>query len=137
METRKSYAEYCKDFIKDNIENIIGTDQYGCDLGSELTMGINVDGTATYSRTEAKEYIREWWDDCANFSEWEQFNFGTRSNPFENSEVFHCKMVIEGVNRLLGNCSVVESNWDDNHTWTAEDVQYILAEIEGINEINL
>ncbi len=101
METLESLTEYCKEFIKDHIDGYTGQMVYGCDLGYKITDGINADGSCTYSTYMAKQYLKEWWDDAADYFEYEKDNFGENHNPFENPEAFMVCMVIEGVNQLL------------------------------------
>lgn len=58
MEERKSYTDYCKDFIIDTLPNYEDQTVYMCDLALMLTESINIDGSATYSTYEAQEYIK-------------------------------------------------------------------------------
>lgn len=125
----KEFTDYCRDFITDNISYYQGQKVYGCDLGYTLCEGINANGTATYSRKEAKEYICEWWNDAADFSDYEEFNFGKRSNPFDNPEAFMVKMVIEGVDSLLSQCQVIDDNWNDEIVLTDEVIDLITSSI--------
>lgn len=46
----KSYVEYVKDFILENLPNYECMVVYGCDLGYTITEGINANGSATYSK---------------------------------------------------------------------------------------
>jgi hypothetical protein len=127
-----SYSDYCKEFIKNRLQDLEGLSYYACDFASELTMGINVDGTATYSTYKAKEYLREWWDDCADYFQYEKDNFGQNlHNPFEAPEVFHVCMIIEGVSSLLSQCTVIDQNWDDKIEITKEVIDSISEEIEN------
>lgn len=132
METNLlSYSDYCKEFIKDRISDFEGTSNYGCDLASEITMAINVDGSATYNTYEAKEYLREWWDDCADYFQYEKDNFGSNPhNPFENPEAFHVCMIIQGVSSLLSQCTKVDKHWNDKFPLTKSAIKSILKEIE-------
>lgn len=133
MKNLETYSEYCRRFIKDNISDFEGTTHYACDFAGELTMSINMDGSATYSTYKAKEYLCEWWDDCADYFQYEKDNFGENlHNPFENPEAFHVCMIIEGVNSLLSQCSVIEENWNDEIEITQEVIASILEEIEEI-----
>lgn len=101
METLESFTQYCKEFIKDHIDGYTNQMVYGADLGYKITEGINADGSCTYSAYMAKQYLKEWWDDAADYFEYEKDSFGENHNPFENPEAFMVCMVIEGVNQLL------------------------------------
>ena len=105
------FFEYCKQYILDNLDEYEGRDAYACDLGITLTEGMCCDGTFTYSTAKAKEYLIEWFEDAAEYSEYEKFNFGERSNQFENVELFTVKMVSEGVRSVLSRCEFINDNW--------------------------
>lgn len=133
MEELLSYTDYCKEFIKDNIEDFENTSHYACDLASELTYAINVDGTATYSTYRAKEYLREWWDDCADYFQYEKDNFGENLyNPFDRPEAFHVCMIIQGVSSLLAQCSIIDKKWNDKIRITKRTIKSIFKEIENL-----
>lgn len=137
MEERKSYIEYCKDFIIDNISNYEDVAVYGCDLGYTLTEGINVDGSATYSTYEAKEYIKAWFDEVGEVYQYQKENYGEcLRNPFEEPEAFHVCMIIEGVNALLSQCETVENAWNDEIELTLENIHAIIEELKEVEEIN-
>lgn len=124
------FFDFCKDFILDNIEDYEGIDVYGADLGIYLTDGINADGTFTYSTEKAKKYLQDWWADAAEYSEYEEMNFGQRSNPFENVETFIVRMVIEGVSTILSRCKFVYDKWNDKFELTSEIISTIKEEVE-------
>ena len=129
---RKSYTDYCKDFIKDHIENYEGQMVYACELGDSITEGINVDGSATCSTYEAKEYLKEWWDEAGEYFQYEKMNFGENlHNPFENPEAFHVCMIIQGVRSLLSQSSIIDKSWNDKIKLTKGKIKKILAEIEN------
>ena len=128
----KPFIAFCKEHIADKLEDYEGQDAYGCDLAYKLTEGMNADGSFTYSTAKAKEYIKEWWDDAADFSEYEDFNFGERSNPFQNPEAFTVKMVIEGVAGLLSKCALIDQYWNDRLELTAENIATIKEQIDEL-----
>ena len=124
------FFDFCKDFILDKIDEFEGRYVYGADLGIDLTEGINADGTFTYSTEKAKKYLQDWWADAAEYSEYEEMNFGQRSNPFENVEAFIVRMVIEGVITILSRCKFVDDKWNDKFELTAEIISTIKEEVE-------
>lgn len=98
----ESFITYCKQYIYDHIDDYRGQKVYVCDLGYMLTEGPNINGTLTYSRAEAIEYLKEWWDDADDYYDYERANFGTGGhNPFGNPEAYMVCMVIEGVAALI------------------------------------
>lgn len=130
----ENFFEYCKDFIVDHLPDYEGQDVYACDLGMTITEGINTNGTATYSRQKAKEYIQEWWADAAEYSDYEKMNFGERSNPFENPEVFMVRMVIEGCCSILSKCPFIDENWNDEIEFTEKNIQTIIEQVNEVDE---
>lgn len=124
------FFDFCKDFILDKIEDYEGSYVYGADLGIYLTEGINADGTFTYSTEKAKKYLQDWWADAAEYSEYEEMNFGQRSNPFENVEAFIVRMVIDGVRTILSRCKFVDDKWNDKFELTSEIISTIKEEVE-------
>ena len=93
----ETFEEYCKNFIVDNLDAYVGTDVYGCDLSSTLTEEINVNGSATFSRQKAIDYIKEWFDEAAEVYNYQVENYGRATqNPFENPEAWMVCMIIEG-----------------------------------------
>jgi len=97
----KSFVTYCKQYIYDHIDDWRGQMVYPSDFGFDLTEGPNCDGTLTYSTYEAKEYLKEWWDEAADYFDYERGELGITSNPFENPEGYMVCMVITGVNTLI------------------------------------
>lgn len=105
----ETFEEYCKDFIVDNLDAYVGTDVYGCDLSSTLTEEINVNGSATFSRQKAMDYIKEWFDEAAEVYDYQVENYGRATqNPFENPEAWMVCMIIEGCANLIGQCKCME-----------------------------
>lgn len=127
----ETYLDYCKNFIIDNIENLEGQQVYACDLGFELTSAINSDGSATFSTDEAREYLKEWWDETADYWEYEEENFGEhRWNPFSDPEAYHCCMIIEGVRNLIGQVPIIEKKWDECIKITPALIKKVIKAIE-------
>ena len=127
------FIPFCKQHILDNIDGHEGQDYYGCDLGGYLTEAMNADGSFTYSREEAKEYIKEWWDDAADYSDYEEMNWGKReTNPFGEPELFTVRMVIEGVSGLMGQLPIIEENWTDKIELTPEVIETIKQQVNDL-----
>ena len=126
-----NFDDYCKNYIIENLEDYIGTVCYMCELGYTITEGINANRTATYSTHEAMQYIQKWWYEASAYWNYEKFEFGENMhNPFENVEAYMVCMIIYGVSSLLGQCEVVDDNWNDEKEITEEMVKAILKEIE-------
>lgn len=126
----KAFNEFCIDFINDRLDEYKNQVIYACDLGYTLCEEINANGTVTFSYKEAKEYICEWWDDASDFSDYENFNFGERSNPFENPEAFMVRMIIEGCNNLLSRCDYINEHWDEEIELTEEAIKELKTDLK-------
>lgn len=121
----KSFSEFCKEYLFEQLDEYVGTTEYACDLAYKLCEGCNIDGSLTYCRQTAIEYLCEWYYDAADYSEYEQMNFGERSNPFESPEAYMVKMVICGINCLLSRCEVIDESWNDELELTPEVIEAI------------
>ena len=130
----KDFITYCKDYIIDNLPEHEGRLIYPGDLGYDLMEGPNADGTLTYSSYEAKEYLREWWDEADDYYEYERNNFGKGGhNPFANPEAYMTCMVIEGVNALISQAfdRIDDVEWNEKVELTADLIEQIT---EKVNE---
>lgn len=124
------FFDFCKNFILDEIDEFEGRDVYGADFGLELTEGMNCDGTFTYSTEKAKEYLKEWREEAGEYSDYEKFNFGERSNPFYNPERFTTGMVTEGVITILSRCQFIDNKWDEKFKLTEDVIALIKEQVE-------
>lgn len=136
MEERKTFFEYCKEHLLERLDEYVGTTHYACDLGFILNESENADGTLTYSTYEAKEYLKLWWDDAAEYWDYEKFNFGEHlHNPFDKPEAYMVCMVIEGVRSILSQCNSIDEAWNDEVELTEEFCARLRDEIEEVSEI--
>ncbi len=130
----EEFVPFCKNFIIENLDDHEGQSHYGCDLGSYLTDAMNCDGTFTYSTNKAKQLLQAWWWDAEQYSEYEELNFGQRTNPFKNIEAYLVRMVIEGVNAILSKCDIIDKNWNDELELTADTIATIKEQVEEIDD---
>lgn len=136
----ESFVEYCKNYIIYELPEYEGREVYSCDLAGILTEGPNVDGSMTYSTYKAEQYIKEWWDDCAEFYEYADMTFGSdyvakNLNVFANPEAFMVVMVMEGIGYLLSRVSIIDENWNDKITLDEETIDTIIDEVSEMTEI--
>ena len=127
----EEYEEYCKEFIESNLPDYEGSGLYICDLANYVTEGINANGTATFSTLQAKEYIKEWWEEAEEIFQYYQNELGMSVNPFENPERFHVLMIIYGVERLINQCEFVQTHWDEEMEITEEIINNIINELDN------
>lgn len=133
----ESFVEYCKNHILNNIEGFEGYPSYGSDFCYEVTQEINANGTATYSRDEAKEYLKEWWNEAADYYEYHKSNFGDApTNPFENPEAYMVCMIIAGCSFILSQCKTIDNKWNNQFTLTKKIISQIKKEVKEIDKIS-
>ena len=134
----KNFKEFCKETILDNIDNFEGQTVYACDLGNDLTQGMNCDGSFTYSRALALDYLKEWWDDAADYWNYEKDNFGENlHNPFDNPEAYTVCMVIEGVNGLMSQLQFIDKHWNDKITVSKRNINTIKKQLNDLGDVEV
>lgn len=109
---KESFSDYCKDYVRDRIYDHIGRVLYACDIASEITISDAASGSVTYNALLAREYLIQWWDDCANFEIALSERFGEHCglSAFTDSEAFMMNMVVAGVESLLEQCDTIQKN---------------------------
>ena len=132
----EDFMSYCKMHIRLKLFDYQGTTHYACDLAYALCENENRNGTLTFGRTEAIEYIREWWFDCAEYYDYEKFNYGEHLyNPFESPEEYMVCMVIAGVGSILSQCPSIDDAWNNKIELTEEFISQLQLEIDKVNII--
>ena len=131
------FFDCCRDFILDEIDNFEDKEVQGSDLGLELTGQMNNDGTFTMSCVKSKRYLRSWENEAGEFLEYEKLNWGVRSNPFKNVDVFIVYMVTEGVRTILSRCRFIDKMWNDKFKLTEDVISVIKEQVEQQTEEKL
>lgn len=127
------FNEFCRQTIADNLPEYVGTTVYMCNLGDILTETMNNDRTFTYNSKVSMDYLLDWWDNAAEYWDYEKQNFGEHChNPFNNPEAYTICMVIEGVRSLLSQCKEADEAWDNEVELTQEIMNSILNQIESL-----
>lgn len=134
----KSFVEYCKDYILVNLPEYEDCEWYGCDAAYELTEKDNVNG-GMESPEVSKEYIKEWWDDCADFYEYYKWSLGkdiaAELNVFDDPQKFMFCMVYEGIHYILSRISIIDENRKDTLLLDIDTIENIQEEVEKVNSI--
>lgn len=121
------------DHIDGWFDNNEGRDVYGADLGFEITLNENNDGFVDdpYTYT-AKEWIKEHFDDCAVYWEYERFNYGSdgnKVNPFDEPVKYVVLIYINAVEQIVSNLPYIEEHWNDNITLTPNVIARLRYEL--------
>lgn len=110
-----------------------GRDVWGADLGFEITLNENnngfVDDPYTYT---AKEWIKEHFDDCAVYWEYERFTFGSdgnKTNPFDDPVTYQVLIFINAVEQIVTSLPYVNERWDDNIILTPNVIALLRYEL--------
>ena len=122
------------DHISDWLDDIEGEnmDVYGSELGFEITSEENcngfVDDPYTYT---AKEWIKEHFDDCAEYWEYEKFNFGSdaQTNPFDDPMKYKVLVFIAVVRDIVAGLPYIEEHWNDDITLTPDVIARLRYEL--------
>ena len=132
--------ETIKGKVIDELNERIGQTHYLCDLGMELAESENADGSWYCSSYKAKEdIIVDNFDFCGSFYEWYKDNFGEAIsyNPFKDTELFHCSMMIFAVENAFSYAldkTKYSDLWNEKFEITEEFVDEIEKAIEDIEE---
>lgn len=134
----ETFINYCKNYVLEHIDGYEGQEVYLCDLGFTLTEEPNCDGSLTYNREEAMDYLHEWWGEAAEYFQYEKDNFGAEyvHNPFEDPEAYMVCMVIEGVRGLIDRAISeigLDDEWNDEVELTADLIEKIKGAVEEFN----
>lgn len=138
-ETILSYVDYCKELIRDEIENFEGDTFYACDLASELTMDGNMNGTFTFSAYEARQILKSWWDDLhgVNRRIYDELGYDHDDvDVFDTPEKYHVFAVIEGVDSIMSALDIIQENWNEKIELTRDVIDTILDQLDGVREVS-
>lgn len=110
-----------------------GRDVWGADLGFEITLNENtngfVDNPYTYT---AKEWIKEHFDDCATYWEYEKDNYGSdgnKVNPFDEPVTYQLLIFINAVEQIINSLPYVDEHRDDKITLTPNVIARLRYEL--------
>ena len=133
MENYVTYKEYCVDYIVNRIDEHKDSEYNDAfDVANAITEDDNASGSITYSHYQAKEYIKEWFNDVGDFLEEYELNYGVKVefNPFTECEKFHLLMVFIGVDKIINNLTCIPY---DAFILTEELIKSIKKELSELN----
>lgn len=129
---------------KDIIERIInklydyeGEKIYSCDLAYKLFEGENIDESFTYNTYEAKEWIKNNFDDIGEVWEELKFQFGddflSNYNLFDNPEKFMTLIIIEASSYIISKCKLIDDKWDDEITLNKKTITTLEKQLKELD----
>lgn len=124
------------DKLIDKLYDYEGTSCYSCDLAYTLFEAYNVDGSITYSTSDAKKWIKDNWEDLPEIMEELKFQFGNdyfndiSINIFDNPEGFMVIIYLEVARYLIDKCKLIENNWNNEIVLTKKNINTIKKQLE-------
>lgn len=136
IELKNKLKNYMLHEIYQQLDEYEGQSQYCCDLGYYLFEGANYDCTYTYSTYQAKEWIKEHWDDIGEVVEELKFSLGAESIPnvFDYPEKFMVVIMLELASYMLGKCPYIDKRWNDEIELTPYRIKRIKKELAENND---
>lgn len=104
---------------------------YGADLGYEIFEEANCNGSYTCDAQEAKEFIKDYYEDIGEVLDNIKFNLGAENipNPFTESERFQVVIMLEMGDALCAQCSFIDENWNNSIELTEENIKLIINQL--------
>lgn len=120
--------------IETHLNDYEDTEIYACDVAYKIFESENANGSYTCSTYEAKEWIKQYWDDIGEITEEIKSEYGTADfipNIFDEPEKFQVIIVLEGANFILGQSDFISKHWNDKITLTKANIKKILKGIKN------
>ena len=131
---------YVIDLLLEELENYEDVEVYASELAYTLLESYNMDGSITYNTYEAKEWIKENYDDIYDYTEEISFKFGEETKnkiyfeALENPEKFMVIICIEKAIEILGQFITIDKNWDDKILLDKKMIETLKKELEEAKE---
>ena len=114
----------------DNLDDMEGREGYVSDLAFDLFESENMDGTITYDREKAKEWITGYFHDLGDVVEEMSQEWDITPNPFANPEGFQVQVVLFVASGLVAASDWTDYRDDDEITYDTETIETIKQEWE-------
>jgi hypothetical protein len=139
MNNKNDYFEKCKEHILDTIDDLIDQNDYVCDISMKLTEGENTNGSWYCSTYKAKKDLSNWLnnsEDIEEFIDYYQLTYGEKV-PYDGltePELYHCLMMISGVERIFNSLEWTQDNWHELKTITKKDIKQIEKQLKEMRD---
>ena len=126
-----TYKETCREHIIDTISDYEGQEVEMSELGMTLTEGENATGSWYCSTYKAQQDLQAWFNDVGDFIEEYESEFGDKPqhDAFTQPELFHCLMMIVGVEKIFNNLDAVSELWNKRITLDQKIINKIIKEL--------
>ena len=131
---------YVIDLLLNELENYEGAKVYACELAYTLLECYNIDGSITYSSYDAKEWIRENYNDIGAFLENYNLYMGSDSlsnlaiDIFTNPEKAMVIIVYEVAMDILSELKFIKDNWDNEINLNTKNISKIEKGLKELKE---
>ena len=131
---------YVIDLLLNELENYEDTKVYACELAYTLLEGYNIDGSITYNTYDAKEWIKENYDDIGEFLENYGFCVGNDNlsslaiDIFTNPEKAMVIIVYEVATNILSKLKFIEDNWNNEIILNTKNISKIEKGLKELEE---
>lgn len=131
---KNTYKNACIQHIIDTLPDWKGQEVEASELGYLLTEGENANGSWYCSTYKAQQDLQAWFDDVAEFIEEYTSEFGEKPHhdAFTQPELFHCLMMIHGVEKIVNELDVVSDNWNQTITIDQELIDQAIEALEDM-----
>lgn len=145
-ELKMEYLQYSeiKNFVKQEIieklENLKDCNEsfYASDLGWSLFESENIDGAYFYNNYNARNWLREHFDDLSEIIEELKFQFDAEYcnkillDFFNHPDRFILVIVLEVSSYLMGKCKTIDKNWNYEITLSNELINTLISELKQV-----
>ena len=111
-----------------NLDDMEGREGYVSDLAFDLFESENIDGTITYDREKAIEWIAGYFHDLGDVVEEMSQEWDITPNPFANPEGFQVQVVLFVASGLVAASDWTDYRGDDEITYDTETIETIKQE---------
>lgn len=128
-----TYETKCKQHIIDSLPDYEGQDVYFSDLGMTLTEGENANGSWYCNTYKAEQDLDSFGRDVvADFIKEYENEFGTKPqhDAYTQPELFHCLMMIIGVEKMLNETKTMQDLWNEKGKLTKKIINSIIEDLE-------
>lgn len=121
--------------LKSKLDEYDGTSTYACDLAFLLFEGYNADGSITYNRWEAQEWVKKYFRCLGDVYGDLKDNsmLPDDLNLFHDAEKFQVIVYLEIASQVIGQCPTIKEHWDNKITLDKKLIKYLKKELDELN----
>lgn len=125
------------DKLIDKLEDYRDTEHYACELAYDLLEGYNIDGSITYNKYEAIQWISNNFGDLEEIVDELQARGLSIPDVFDNPELFMVVIYLEVANYVMDKCKFINDNWNDTFTLNDKNIYTITKQLRELkDEVN-